>query len=296
MGSSSATPQFNRNHTSQYLQIGSNHILIDCGEGAQMQLRKFGIKFVNIDHIFISHLHGDHFFGLIGLLSSMHLNGRLEPLHIYAPYGLQEIITIQLKHSQSFLNFDVIFRETQAEKLEVLLENDNFTFSSFPLNHSIACTGFLLQEKAKKRRLNRKILPDKMLLQEIALLKKGEDVLFENGTIKYSNAEYTLDPLKNYSYAYCSDTVYDESLMQYIAGVDYLYHEATFLHEMLSRAETTFHTTCLQAGAMAKLANVGTLLIGHFSARYKELNPLLEEAKTVFENTILAYEGLVIEC
>lgn len=292
LGSSSATPQYNRHHSSQYVQIGKSHLLIDCGEATQLQLKRYGVKITKLDTIFISHLHGDHFFGLIGLLSSMHLSGRTEDLHIYGPNGLQEILLIQFKYSDTILKFQIHFHLTNPEGFNFVTETDEFTVHSFPLKHRIACTGFLFKEKPKNHRINKGLLPENMLLQHIALLKKGNDVFDSEGNILYSKSELTSPPRKSFSYAYCSDTIYDPSICQYFEGVDCLYHEATFLHDMLDRAQNTFHTTALQAAQIALQAKVGTLLLGHFSARYKELDAHLIEAKTVFEKSSLAQEGL----
>lgn len=265
--------------------------LIDCGEGTQLQLKKNKIKAQKIDHIFISHLHGDHYYGLIGLISSLHLYGRQKELNIYGPPGLKDIIAINLKYSQTNLNYKINMTEWEYGEKQLLFENQNILIYSFPLNHRIPCSGFLFEEKPKKRRINRKLLPVDLPPSRIIQLKNGEDILDEDGKVKYPNNEYTLPPAPSRSYAFCSDTKYDEAIIPYIEGVDILYHEATFMEDMKERAAQTHHTTTKEAAEIALKAKVGRLLIGHFSTRYKDLQPMLEEAKTVFESTELALEG-----
>lgn len=265
--------------------------LIDCGEGTQLQLKKHHIKSQKIDNIFISHLHGDHYYGLIGLISSLHLYGRTKDLNIYGPPGLGEIITVNLKHSQTFLNYKVNMHEWTPGESELLFESPNITVHSFPLNHRIACSGFVFKEKPKKRRIDKKKLEPEITPLMILKLKSGEDILYEDGTVRYSSAAYTLDPAPSVSYAFCSDTKYDESIIPYIEGIDMLYHESTFMNDMKERAEMTYHSTAAQAAEMAQKAGVKKLLIGHYSTRYKNLLPLLEEAKAVFPDTLLSIEG-----
>ncbi len=291
LGSSSATPTNNRHHTAQYLQIDDNYILIDCGEGTQSQLRRYDIKLNRIDHIFISHLHGDHYLGLVGLISSMHLNGRKDKLHIYGPVGLAEIITIQLKYSDTRLVYNIQFHEIETDKIYTILDNASITVETIPLNHRINCAGFLFKEKPKRRRIIKDKLPENFSLQNISKLKRGLDIVDEDGHLLYKNELYTLDPKKNRSYAYCSDTCYSDTVIERVHMVDILYHEATFLQDLKNRAIDTYHTTALEAGQIAQLAKVRKLIIGHFSSRYKDLTLLLNETKTAFENTELAIEG-----
>ncbi|MEQ9377623.1 MAG: ribonuclease Z [Imperialibacter sp.] len=291
LGSNSAAPAHNRNQTSQVLVVDDEHFLIDCGEATQLQLKKYKVKATKINHIFISHLHGDHYYGLIGLLSTMHLYGRKARLFLYGPPGLSEILSLQFKYSNTTLNFPIQFKEWMPGTSEVLLENQKIIVSSFPVNHRIACSGFLFREKPKNRRIEKSLLPPNVTPTLIIKLKNGEDLLDEKGNIKYKNSEVTLPPRPSYSYAYCADTKYDESLIQYIGGVDMLYHEGTFLEDMKERAELTFHSTAGQAATLALKAGVGKLILGHFSTRYKELNPLLEEALTVFKESYLGIEG-----
>ncbi|MEO5911806.1 MAG: ribonuclease Z [Pelobium sp.] len=291
LGSSSATPIFHRNPTSQILNINDKLLMIDCGEGTQQQMLRYGIKYHKIDHIFISHLHGDHFFGLIGLISSMHLNGRTKPLYLFAPPELKEILDLQFKYSGTIIKFPIEYHFTQCIKEELILETNDFTVMSFVLNHRIPCTGFLFKQKLKLR----KILKDKVADLNIPasyfpLLKRGIDFMDEHGK-NHSAEDLTTDPDVPRSYAYCSDTVADASYDSHLEGVDTLYHESTFMHDMVARAKETFHTTSLEAAELAKTMNVQKLLIGHFSARYRDLSPLLMEARTVFTETYLANEG-----
>ncbi|MCO5950245.1 ribonuclease Z [Mucilaginibacter flavidus] len=291
LGSSSATPIFNRNPTSQAVNINDRWYLIDCGESTQQQMLRFDIKASKIDHIFISHLHGDHYLGLVGLLSSLHLNGRIKPLHIYCPAHLKEIIDIQLLYSETTIQYPLEYRFTDAEKVEVLLDNQDITVETIPLNHRIACTGFLFKEKKRLRKLMKeKIERLGVPIPHYSALKKGEDYIAPNGDV-YKNDTLTTDSSNPKSYAYCSDTMYDERYFKQISDVTMLYHEATFLDNMLDRALETHHTTALQAGEIALKVNAKRLLIGHFSARYKTLNELLEEAQSVFKDTELAIEG-----
>ncbi|GAL87686.1 ribonuclease Z [Sporocytophaga myxococcoides] len=292
LGSSSATPVFNRHHSSQLLTINNQLFLIDCGEGTQLQLIKYKIRFTKINYIFISHLHGDHYLGLVGLLSTMHLNGRTKDLYLFGPPGLDEIITIQLKHSETFLNFKIIFTELDTTTQKVILDLENLTVETIPLIHRINCCGFLFKEKPKKRKIDKTKIPDHVTPLQIIALKEGEDVIDKEGNLLKSE-QYTFPARKSRSYAYCSDTAYNPGMFGQIKGVDMLYHEATFLHDMESRAKETYHSTTLQAAWTAKETKVKTLLLGHFSARYKDIEPHLAEARTIFQNSFLAEEGLV---
>lgn len=267
---------------------------MDCGEGTQFQLLKYRLQHTKISHIFISHLHGDHYLGLIGLISSMHLWGRKKELVLFSPPGLGEIITVQLKVSQTVLNYPLILHEIDAHKAQTVLELEDLTVESIPLDHRIECCGYLFKEKEKNHKIIKEKLPDDISLQDIALLKKGKDILDEQGKVKYFHQDYTLPPKKRLSYAYCSDTAYKEDLIPQLKGVDTLYHEATFGEEMIERARDTHHSTARQAGTLARKAEVGQLVIGHFSARYRDVFPLWEEAKAEFPNTVLANEGALI--
>lgn len=295
LGSSSATPIFNRNPTSQLLNCNEKYYLIDCAEGTQQQLIKFNLKASKIDYIFISHLHGDHYFGLIGLLSSLHLNGRIKPLHIFGPQALQEILELQFKHSDTHLKYELIYTYTDASKSEVIFENNDVTVQTIVLNHRIPCTGFKFTEKKRLRKLLiDKLEQDQIPVELYPLLKRGVDLDLPNGDV-IKNLDYTTDSAEPKSYAYCSDTLYDERYFETIKNCDTLYHEATFLHEMLERAKETHHTTALQAAEVANIVGAKKLLIGHFSSRYKTLSELLDEAKAVFPKTELAIEGITYQ-
>lgn len=291
LGSNSAAPAHNRNQTAQLLNINQQCFLIDCGEGSQLQLANYKIKFNKINHIFISHLHGDHFFGLMGLVSTMHLFGRSKDLRLYGPPGLAEIITTQLRHSESRLNFRIDFRELDSAGPEMIYENDALTVETIPLTHGIRCNGFLFREKPKPRKINKPALPPDFPVRYMARLKKGLHIYDDKGQIIYRNEELTLPPNKSYAYAYCSDTMYNEDIVPQIANVDLLYHESTFTNEHAQRANETFHSTAEQAAIIAKKANVGMLILGHYSVRYKDLQPLLDEAQQIFPNSTLAREG-----
>lgn len=295
LGSSGALPALDRFPSSQYLNIQNHHFLIDCGEGTQMQLMRFGIPYHKISHIFISHLHGDHYLGLMGLLFTMHLMRRENDLHIYAFRGLDEVITLQLKQSQSSLNYKLIFHFLQPNAHDVIFEDDALTVETFPLTHKIHCNGFLLREKVKPWRIDKTKLYEGFLLQHIATLKSGKDVQDDTGKILYKREDYTLPPYHSYSYAYCSDTAFDETLLQYIKDVDGLYHEATFMEADKDKAQETRHSTAAQAALQAKNANVKKLFLGHFSARYRDLEPLLAEAQHIFPDSFLAIEGETID-
>lgn len=294
LGSNSAMPAHDRNHTAQLIKIQNQYFLIDCGEGTQMQLVRYKVRFHRINHIFISHLHGDHYFGLIGLLSTMHLQGRKNAIHIYGPKGLSEILLVQFKYTHTVLNYQIIFHALKPDSKEIIYEDQHIEVETIPLDHRIDCTGFLFREKIKPYKLNKETLPKDLSLKQIATLKKGEDIINGDGQIKYHNTALTLGPKKSRTYAYCSDTRYTEDILPQIKNVDVLYHEATFLKEKSDRAADTFHSTAEQAATIAFKANAGKLMLGHFSTRYKDLDPVLDEAKTVFDNTIIAEEGMEI--
>lgn len=291
LGSSSSTPIFNRNPSAQLLNVNEKYILIDCGEATQNQLLNFGLKANRIDQIFISHLHGDHYLGLVGLLSSLHLNGRTKPMDIFGPSELKEIIDLQFKHSQTILRYPINFRPTSDDKRYRIFENYDVVVDSFPLDHRIPCTGFIFTEKQRLRKMIKSKIDDLYIPAEmIPLIKKGQSFRDKKGKI-HTSEELTTEADQPKSYAYCSDTICSWKYLDHISNVDMLYHEATFMNDMLDRAEETFHTTALQAGEVALKAKVKRLLLGHFSARYRDLNPLLEEARTVFQDTLLAVEG-----
>lgn len=291
LGSSSATPVFNRNPTAQLLNSNEKLYLIDCGEGTQQQLIRFGIKAAKISHIFISHLHGDHFFGLIGLLSSMHLNGRIKPMHLFCPPALKEIIELQLLHSDTQLRYEIVYHFIHHDQSRFVLDNSDLTVETIILNHRIPCTGFKFTEKKRQRKLiTERVEQENIPIHFFSQLKKGMDITLPDGR-HFKNVDLTIDSATPRKYAYCSDTLYDEKYFDTIKDVDTLYHEATFLHDMLARANETHHTTALQAGNIAKLVGAKQLIIGHYSSRYKTLEGFLTETSAVFANTQLAIEG-----
>jgi ribonuclease Z len=294
LGSSAALPTSQRNPSAQVLEYEGRLFLIDCAEGTQMQMRKFSIAFRKVSHVFISHLHGDHYFGLVGLLFSFHLLGRTEELHVYAKKELEEIINLQLSASDTHLSYPLLFHPVNPEEKEIILDDENLTVEIIPLKHSIPCCGFLFREKAKPRKIDKHFLVKEIIpISAFARIKAGEDYLNPEG-ILYKNCDITIAPSTPYSFAYCADTLYNEQIVPQIAGVDVLYHEATFMNDKQSSAKDKFHSTAQQAAEIAKKAGAGTLVLGHFSARYDDLQPLLEEAKAIFENTVLAEEGLKI--
>ncbi len=291
IGSSGAIPAYGRFPSCQYVQAANRYFLIDCGEGAQMQMTRFQIPYHKIQRIFISHLHGDHFLGLMGLLFSMHLQKRSAELHLHAFKGLDDIIITQLKCSNSSLNFTIVFHPIKEGSTQVIYEDDALTVETIPLYHRIACSGFLFKEKPKPRKINKERLPQGILLQQIIALKDGHDLIDANGIVSYKNEELTLPPPPSWSYAYCSDTAFNLTIAKQIDGVDLLYHEATFMEEEKKKAIETFHSTTADAAHIAIQSNTKKLIIGHFSARYRDLDPVLKEAQEIFPNTSLAIEG-----
>ncbi len=291
LGSGSATPSLIRNPSAQLLNASGHFFLIDCGEGTQIQLRRNSIKLQRIECILITHLHGDHYFGLMGLLQTMHLLGRQAKVTLICPAELKEIIDLQNKHSQTGLSFPLEYVFTDPKKAQLVYEDKHLEIHSFPLSHRINCTGFLFKEKIGLRRIiKEKLQQHKISVAEINNLRLGLDVVDENGK-NILNSELTEPPPAPRSFAYCSDTIYDERIVEYIKGVNLVYHESTFLASEIDRAKKTFHTTAAQAATIAKMSGIGQLLIGHFSARYGNTEDFLEEAKPVFENTLLAEEG-----
>lgn len=291
LGSSGAMPAYGRHPSSQLIEIQNRSFLVDCGEATQMQLMRLQGNFHRINHIFISHLHGDHYLGLMGLLFTMHLHRRVNDLHLYSHKGLDEIISTQLRYSRSALHYRIYFHRLDYNTIETIYEDEALTIETIPLYHKIPCTGFVFREKLKPRRIDKEKLPQGLLLQQIAGLKLGEDVRDVDGNTLYKNETLTYAPRKSRSYAYCSDTAFDERFVGQIKGVDMLYHEATFMEDDISKAIETKHSTARQAATVARLAEVTTLLLGHFSARYKDLGPILEEAISIFPNSKLALEG-----
>ena len=295
LGCYAATPRTFTNPTSQVLEIRNRLFLIDCGEGTQVQLRKNKIKFSAINHIFISHLHGDHFYGLIGLISTFNLLNRNNPLTVYGPKGIEEIIRLQLKLSKSWPQYELHFVELTSTASEVIFEDEKVIVKTIPLKHRVYTNGFLFQEKLKERKLNVDAVQtyeiDKCYFQNI---KNGKDITLEDGRV-ISNADLTFDPPQPKSYAFCSDTMYHESIIPIIKDVDYLYHEATFLDSEEKLAEKTMHSTAKQAAMIAKKSNSKQLILGHYSTRYASIDLFKEEAETIFENVALGDDGKFFE-
>ena len=295
LGCFSATPRKNTNPSAQVLDMGNNLFLIDCGEGTQVQLRKNRIKFNRIKHIFISHLHGDHYFGLAGLISTFRLLTREADLHIYAPKGLKEVITLQMKLADSWTNYKLIFHELSSKKSELIYEDDRVEVFTIPLNHRVYTNGFLFKEKPHERKLHLgKVEDAKIDRAYYRKLKQGFDVKNEDGIV-IKNSEVTLAGPKPKSYAYCSDTAYHESIVPIVKNADVMYHEATFLEKLEHLAKKTKHATAKQAATIAKMANVTNLILGHFSTRYDDLSEFISEAREIFDNVILAEEGKTFE-
>lgn len=291
LGSSGAVPAYGRMPSAQFIEVENDYFLIDCAEGAQLQLMKYELNMHRIDHIFISHLHGDHYLGLMGLIFTLHLNKRKNDLHIYSHKGLDEIITLQLQYSKSALNYKIVFHQLTPGKKEIIFEDKFVTVETIPLLHKLDCSGFLIREKRKLRRIDKELLPDNLSILQLNKLKAGEDILDDEGNMLYKNEALTLSPRKSRSYAYCSDTQYYETIIEQVKAVDVLYHEATFMEADVDKAAETKHSTVKQAATIALKAGPVRLLIGHFSARYKDLLPVIDEAKRVFPNTYLALEG-----
>lgn len=291
LGTGSATPVINRHPSAFLLSIENESFLIDCGEGTQYRLLEQKVKSSRIRHIFISHLHGDHYFGLVGLLSSWSMNQRKEDLTIFAPRGLDEILTTQFKYSDTRLHYKIHFVETNTENAYHLLDTNFVTVETIPLHHRIPCCGFLFRSKASKRKIVAENLPANFPIPYIKMLKDGLDIHDELSGITYKNEDYTIAGGTSKSFAYCSDTAYNELKISQLQRIDGIYHEATFTDSELKRAEQTNHSTARQAAMIAQQINAKQLIIGHYSSRYKSLDTHLSEAKEVFENTFLAEEG-----
>lgn len=295
LGIASALPTVNRNPGAHVLNVHERLFLIDCGEGCQLQLRKFGFSFQKIQNIFISHIHGDHIFGLFGLLSSMSLIGRTEDIYIYAPNQFSSILDFFVKTFGDQFKFKIVHTPLIMKEPEVIFESKSIEVLSFPLNHRIDCYGFMFREKIPKRNVHKYLIEKYSLtLAEIAILKNGDNVIRDNGDI-FSNEELTYMPFEPRSFAYCSDTAPFNKLPEFVKGATLLYHEATFMNDMEKMAKDTFHSTASQAATVALKAGVKKLLLGHFSSRYTNLFPLLNEARELFPNSHLAYEGTEIE-
>lgn len=296
LGCHSATPRINAFPTSQYLEINNRHFLIDCGEGTQRQIRKYKVGFAKINHIFISHLHGDHFYGLIGLLSTFGILNRNKELHIFGPKGIKESTELLLKISQSHVKFELMFHELTSDKSELILDDEKVTVRTIPLHHRIYTNGYLFTEKEKPRKLNMISISNypEVGKADYLNLKAGKDITLSSGKI-IPNTELTLAPKKPLSFAFCSDTSFKPDIVSIIKNVDLLYHEATFLHEKEDLAVKTKHSTAKQAAEIAKKANAKQLVLGHYSGRYKDISLFQKEAEEVFKNTLLAEPGKVFK-
>ena len=288
LGFNSAIPTVNSAPTAQFLEMEERAFLIDCGEGTQVQLRKAKARFSKINHIFISHLHGDHFFGLPGLIASFRLLGRETPLHIYGPKGIKEMLETIFRITETHKGFELVYHELESKKSVKIFEDSRIEVFTIPLNHRIYCNGYLFREKEKERHLNMKEIAKYPEIEtcDYHNLKLGKDFILSDGYV-LKNEVLTTEPSKSVSYAFCSDTRYHESILPIIENVDVLYHEATFLHELKDMADYTGHTTALEAARIARKANVGKLILGHFSNRYHDLNVFTDEAREVFANTFL---------
>ncbi|MEP6675566.1 MAG: ribonuclease Z [Ferruginibacter sp.] len=290
LGNNSAIPAFDRNPTAQVLLMQDESFLIDCGEGTQMQMSKYKVKRSKINRIFISHLHGDHYFGLIGLITSMGLLGRTQDLHIHAPVQLEEIISLQLKVADTHLPFSLHFHAFKSAG--IIVDDKKITVECFEVKHRIECWGFIFRQKKNPRKID----ADRARSYEIPSayyeqLQKGKDYTTKGGTV-IPNEEVTVAASHAKSYAYCADTIYYEDIADKVKDIDLLYHETTYLKDLAERAAARFHSTTVQAAAIAKKASAKKLLIGHFSSKYETLDAFLLEACEVFENTELALEGM----
>jgi ribonuclease Z len=295
LGCGAATPTSRHNPTSQVVNVHDKLFMVDCGEGTQMQLRKYKIRFQRINHIFISHLHGDHYLGLIGLISSLHLLGRVVPLSVYGPPELKGLVDLSLKVSDTYLNFPLEFKATQFKQKEKIFEDKTLEVYSFPLKHRIDCCGYLFLEKPRGAKIVKSTVSKYNLVpSEILQLKKWSDVVRENGEVLRAT-DLCIAPAPPRSYAYCSDTMYFDSLAEHISNVNLLYHESTFLDSEKTRAKETYHSTAGQAAQMALKANAQQLLLGHFSSRYSNDEDFLTEATPIFANSALAGEGLLFQ-
>ena len=291
LGCYAATPRTITNPTSQVLEIKNQMFLIDCGEGTQVQLRKHKIKFSRINRIFISHLHGDHFYGLIGLISTFSLLNRENDLHVYGPKGIKEVILLQLKLSNSYTGYNLYFHELESNESVLIYEDDNVTVKTIPLKHRVYTNGYLFKEKNTQRKLNISSIEEYNIEKcYFAKIKNGGNIVLENGT-EIKNEDLTFNPIKEKSYAFCSDTLFDETIVPMIKAVDVLYHETTFLESESHLATKTMHSTAKQAALIAKKANVGTLLMGHYSTRYGDISLFKEEGESIFKPILLADDG-----
>jgi ribonuclease Z len=290
LGNNSAVPAFDRHPTSQVVTSDGQNFLVDCGEGTQIQMINYKIRRSKISHIFISHLHGDHYFGLVGLINSFSLLNHQQELHVYGPSPLQEIISIQLRVAETRLCYPLHFHTIGGAA--TLVDNEKIEIKCFPTQHRIECYGFSFREKKKPRKLIVESARENNIpIEFYENLRSGEDFVTSAGEV-IKNEWLTIEAAKGATYAFCADTRYNEEMIEHIQGLDLIYHETTYLDSLRERAEERFHTTAMQAGLIAKKANVKKLLIGHFSSKYDTLEEFEAEARTVFPNTELALEGV----
>jgi len=295
LGAGSALPTRSNFPTSQLLELRDKQYMIDCGEGTQIRMRQMGLKINRLGHIFISHLHGDHCFGLIGLISSFGMLNRTADLYIHGPFGITKLFESQIAFFCENLPYKVIFEEFDTHSNVMIFEDRSVTVFSIPLKHRVPCSGFLFNEKARDRHINREMINFyKVPVAQLNLIKAGADFITPDGEL-VPNERLTTAADKTVSYAYCSDTAYHEKVIPIIKGVDLLYHEATFAESEKVRAKSTMHSTATQAATIALKAEVGKLLIGHFSARYADQQLLLDESMSVFSNTLLAQDMCLYE-
>ena len=297
LGSNSAKPAYGRHPSAQVLMVNEKFYLIDCGEGTQMQMDLYGVKVAKIDHIFISHLHGDHYLGLIPLLDTLGLSRRKKAMHLFAPAELEQILALHYKVSAHghLPPFPIVFHAIDANNTGLIYENADITVHTLPMDHRIPCTGFLFTQKAGQRKMiAEKIAQYQIPYSAIPAIKEGGDFVDALGNV-VPNEAITEAPTPPGSYAYCSDTAYNEALLPYINKVSVLYHESTYLSEMQDVAQHRGHATAIDAARMALAANAGCLYLGHFSSRYGRLDRFLKEAHPFFPNTFIASEGLVIQ-
>jgi len=292
LGSSSALPTSKRFPTAHVLNVHERFFLIDCGEGTQIQLRRYHIRFARINHLFISHLHGDHYFGIWGLISTFNLMGRTSDLHVYADKQLEKIVNCMLNNAfRNEMTFKLMFHFLSFDQQEIIFEDEKVEVISFPLKHRIPTCGFIFREKARQRNIKKEMLEFyKIPIKDIPRIKNGENFITNDGQV-INNSILTHPPMRQRTYAFCSDTIYDESLIPLFEGIDLLYHEATFAAGEEKRAMDTMHSTAPQAGMIAKKAGVKKLIVGHFSARYHEEQEIVNQAKANFGNTFPANEG-----
>ena len=294
LGNNSALPAYGRHPTSQAVSVYGEVLLIDCGEGTQIQMQRYGLRWRSVHHIFISHLHGDHYFGLPGFINSMSLLGRTAPLHLYAPAELKPILDAIMSVANSVLCYPFYFHPL-PEGSALIVDDTSFSVTCFPVEHRIQCHGFLIERKTR----GRKLLPDKCREYGIPAayyeyLKKGADYERKDGTLVKNEWVTESGPAPK-RYAYCADTLFTDSFLPVIQGADTIYHESTYLESDATKANARFHSTAAQAAQLAKMANAKQLLLGHFSSKYKELQPFYEEASAVFPNVFVTEEGTAYE-